>query len=171
MRSEWVPKGDFEHILVALTPENRLACEISLATGLRINDVLSLKPLQVAKQRFTVYEQKTGKSRSVRLPVELVNRALACSGQHYVFAHRLNGRKHRTRQAVFKDLKRVADVFRMKQNVCPHSLRKSFAVEEFQKNGGDLKRVQKLLNHSSEAVTMLYAMANISGKRKQFKKS
>ena len=59
----------------------------------------------------------------------------------------------------------------MKQNVCPHSLRKSFAVEEFQKNGGDLKRVQKLLNHSYEAVTMLYAMANISGKRKQFKKS
>ena len=47
MRSEWIPKGEIEHILAALMPENRLACEISLFTGLRINDVLSLKTAQV----------------------------------------------------------------------------------------------------------------------------
>lgn len=44
-----------------------------------------------------------------------------------------------------------------------------YAVDEFEKSGGNLKRVQRLLNHSDEAVTMLYAMANIVKKRKEFK--
>jgi integrase len=170
MRSQWYPRGEIEHILASLSPENRLACEISLHTGLRINDVLDLKPSQVRKQRFTLREEKTGKTRFVRLPKELVNRALACSGQHYVFEGRLNGRKHRTRQAVFKDLKKACRNFGIKENLTPHSLRKIYAVNEFEKHGGNLKRVQKLLNHDSEAVTMLYAMANILDKRKNFKK-
>lgn len=168
MRTQWIPKGEMVHILSALFPQNRLACEISIATGLRIGDVLALKTEKVAKQRFTIREEKTGKTRTVRLPAELLNRCLACAGQHYVFENRLNGKKHRTRQAVFKDLKRVAKAFKVKENIAPHSLRKIYAVEEFERNGGDLKRVQKLLNHTSEAVTMLYAMANIVGKRKRF---
>ena len=44
MRSDWIPKGEMSHILAALQPENRLACEVSLATGLRINDVLAMVP-------------------------------------------------------------------------------------------------------------------------------
>lgn len=169
MRSEWVPKGDFEHILAALTPENRLACEISLSTGLRIGDVLALTPEKVRKQRFTVREQKTGKTKAVRLPKELVNRSLACAGQHYIFEHRTDGRKHRTRQAVYKDLKRVARLFNCHKNITPHSARKVYAVEEFERTGS-LQKVQKLLNHSDEAVTMLYAMANLVNQRKAFKK-
>lgn len=170
MRTQWIPRGEMVHLLAALYPENRLACEISLATGLRINDVLALTPQKVRKQRFTVREEKTGKNRFIRLPKELVDRCLACSGQHYVFEGRLNGKKHRTRQAVYKDIKRVAQAFNLKKNIAPHSLRKSFAVYEFENNGGNLKKVQKLLNHDSEAVTMLYAMANIIDNRKRFKK-
>lgn len=166
MRTEWLPKGEMEVILRALSPENRLACEISLATGLRINDVLALTPEKVRKQRFTLREEKTGKTRRIRLPAELVNRALAMAGQHYIFEHRLNGRKHRTRQAVFKDLKKACANFGIKKNVAPHSLRKIYAVEEYELTG-DLKKVQKLLNHSNEAVTMLYAMANSIRKKRQ----
>jgi integrase len=170
MRTDWIPKGEMIHILAALSPENRLACEISLATGLRIDDVLALTPGRVRRQRFTIREEKTGKTRLIRLPNDLVKRCLACAGQHYVFEGRLDGRKHRTRQAVFKDLKRVAAAFNLKKNVAPHSLRKIYAVDEFEKSGGNLRRVQKLLNHDSEAVTLLYAMANIVSKRKQFKR-
>ena len=169
MRSEWVPKGEFEHILSALTPENRLVCEVSLATGLRVSDVLMLTPQKVRKQRFTIREQKTGKSRYIRLPKELVDRCLACAGAHYVFENRLNGRKPRTRQAVYKDLKRVAKLFGCKKNVTPHTARKVYAVDEFERTG-NLKKVQKLLNHSDEAITMIYAMANIIGNRKKFQK-
>jgi integrase len=166
MRTEWLPKGEIEIILRALSAENRLACEISLATGLRINDVLALTPEKVRKQRFTLREEKTGKTRRIRLPAELVARALALSGQHYIFEHRLNGRKHRTRQAVFKDLKKACANFGIKKNIAPHSLRKIYAVEEYELTG-DLKKVQKLLNHSNEAVTMLYAMANSVRKKRQ----
>ena len=166
MRTEWLPKGEMEVILRALSPENRLACEISLATGLRINDVLALTPEKVRKQRFTLREEKTGKTRRIRLPAELVNRALAMAGQHYIFEHRINGRKHRTRQAVFKDLKKACANFGIKKNIAPHSLRKIYAVEEYELTG-DLKKVQKLLNHSNEAVTMLYAMANSVRKKRQ----
>lgn len=168
MRSEWIPKGEFEHILAGLMPENRLACEVSLITGLRINDVLALTPEKVRKQRFTVREEKTGKTKFVRLPKEIVNRCLACAGQHYIFEHRINGRKHRTRQAVYKDLRRVADLFKVKQNITPHTARKVYAVEEFESSGGNLKKVKKLLNHSNEAVTMIYAMANVLSKKKNF---
>lgn len=169
MRTEWIPKGEMEHILSALYPHNRLACEISLATGLRINDVLALTPEKVKKQRFTIREEKTGKTRFIRLPSELVKRCLMGAGQHYVFEGRLNGRTHRTRQAVYKDLKRVSEAFNVKKNIAPHSLRKIYAVEEYEKSG-NLKKVQKLLNHSSEAVTILYAMANVIRARKNFER-
>ena len=170
MRTDWLPRGEMIHVLASLSPENRLACEISLATGLRINDVLALTPTKVKKQRFTIREEKTGKTRAVRLPTDLCNRAIQCAGQHYVFEGRLNGRKHRTRQAVYKDLKKACKNFGIKPNIAPHSLRKIYAVDEFERTGGNLKKVKKLLNHTSEAVTMLYAMANIIGKRKRFEK-
>lgn len=168
MRTEWAPKGEIVHVLAALFPKNRLACEISLATGLRINDVLAIPTEKIKKQRFTICEEKTGKTKSVYLPKDLWERAIACAGQHFVFEGRCNGKTHRTRQAVFKDLKRVAKLFGVKENVAPHSLRKIYAVEEYQKHG-NLKRVQKLLNHSSEAVTQLYAFANVIDKRKHFR--
>ena len=167
MRSEYMPRGEIVHLLAALQPKNRLACEISLFTGLRINDVLALKTEQAQKGRFTVREEKTRKTRTVRLPADLQRRALNCAGQHFVFEGRLNGRKHRTRQAVFKDLRRVARLFGVREHISPHSLRKVFAVEEYSKYG-DLARVKKLLNHNEEAVTVLYAMADRICRRKTF---
>ena len=168
MRSEYAPKGEILHLLAALKPQNRLACEISLSTGLRINDVLHLKPDQVQKGRFTIREEKTGKTRSVYIPAELRTRAIACAGQHYVFEGRLNGKQHRTRQAVFKDLRRVSGLYGLKEHISPHSMRKIYAVEEYARHG-NLKRVQRLLNHSGEAVTMLYAMADVLQKKKDFR--
>lgn len=47
-------------------------------------------------------------------------------------------------------------------------MRKVYAVNEFQKDG-DLARVRKLLNHSSDAVTILYALADKYAKRKKKK--
>lgn len=160
MRSEWVCSEELWHVLSALTLENRLACEVSLATGLRIGDVLALKTEKVQNSpRFTIKEQKTGKSRLVYLPAKLRDELLRFSGRYYCFEHRLDPKMHRTRQAVFKDLRRSAKAFRVSAHVSTHSLRKIYAVEHF-KRFGSIGKVQKLLNHSSEAVTMLYAMAD-----------
>lgn len=169
MRADWLFKAELLHVLAALTPPNRLACEISLATGLRISDVLALTRDQAVDGRFSIREQKTGKVRRVYLPVELQRRALRAAGDIYVFPHRYSGKRHRTRQAVYKDLKRAARLFRVRCNLAPHSLRKGWAVEQYHRDG-DLKRVQHLLNHNSEAVTMLYAMADEITRRRTGKR-
>lgn len=160
LRAGYIFEEELEHILAALMPPNRLALRVSLATGLRIGDVLSLMRVRLAP-RMTVKEQKTGKSRRVYIPAALLEEMQAHAGRYWVFEGRTDPRRHRTRQAVYKDLARAARLFRLPswQHISPHSARKVFAVREYHKDG-DLKRVQQLLNHDSEAVTLLYAMAD-----------
>lgn len=162
MTAVWAPNDKIKHVLAALTPANQLACEISLATGLRIGDVLAIRSEQLRKSggRFTIREEKTGKSRTVRLPAALLDRALKAAGRYWLFEGRCDVKQHRTRQAVYKDLKRAARAFRLSKHVSPHSLRKIYAVEQYKKSGCNLKKVQQLLNHSDEAVTMIYALAD-----------
>lgn len=160
MRSEWLPADKLKVVFTALTEKNRLACLVSLATGLRIGDVLALRTEQFKKQRFTIKEEKTGKSRAVRIPNELYEMCLKQAGRFYVFEGRTDAKKHHTRQAVFKDLRRAAKAFRVAEHVSPHTARKTFAVGYYLKCGKNLKKVQALLNHSSEAVTMIYALAD-----------
>ena len=163
MRSDYIPAAEFRHILAALTPPNRLALEISMATGLRISDVLSLQTAKLA-QRMTVCEQKTGKNRRIYIPKELYDRAIRQAGRVWVFPGRLKpARQHRTRQSVYKEIKRAADLFRIPVRglqISPHTARKVYAVEQYQTTGS-LKRVQQLLQHDDEAVTMVYAMADV----------
>lgn len=160
IRSDYIWQENFEHILSALMPMNRLALEVSLATGLRIDDVLHLKREQVNKGRFTIKEMKTGKSRRINLSKVLQQTLLAHGGDIYIFEGRNDPKKPRTRQAINKDLKRATKLFRVKGvNVTPHSARKIFAVGYYRRTCS-LEQVKKLLNHSSEAVTMIYAMAD-----------
>lgn len=172
MRTDYCDKQFFIIILGALTLENRLAVLVSLYTGLRINDVLSLKTEQIKKQRFTVIEEKTGKKRKIRLSDDLLDDLLKISGKIYVFSNRCDYRKHRTRQAVYKDLKRACELFRISKTltITPHTARKIYAVELRYDDKIDLKKVQELMNHSSEAVTMIYAMADELTRKNHTKK-
>lgn len=168
MRSDWIDPGLLDHILAALTPENELAMRVSLATGLRIDDVLHIKAAQVERgRRFTVTERKTGKKRRVYIPEFLHEEMLRQAGRFYVFPGRLEEKKPRTRQAVWKDLKRAAAAFRVSEslNVSPHSARKVYAVEAFAKYGR-VDRVRELLNHGDEPTTALYLMSEALTKRK-----
>ena len=157
MRTEYLLDREVDLVLTALTPENRLVIRTALATGLRIGDVLTLKTEQI-KPHFWVTEQKTGKRKQVGLPEPLFSDLKKSAGAEWVFPGR-DGKKPRTRQAVWKDVKRAADAFRLPQNVGPHSARKVYAVELLGKYG-DIDRVQKALNHSRQAVTLIYAMAD-----------
>lgn len=159
MRSDYIERGVMDHILAALTPPNRLAVLVSMLTGLRIGDVLSLKVTQIVTERATVKEAKTGKTRRIRLPVALRRELLLHAGKIWVFEGRLDSKRHRTRQAVYKDIKRAARAFRVPLQVSPHTARKIYAVTEYRKDM-DIRRVQRLLNHSSEAVTALYCLAD-----------
>lgn len=159
--SEYVSQEELGHVYAALMPANRLACQVSVATGLRIGDVLALRTEQLRKgQRFTVRESKTGKSRRIYIPRLLHSQLLAQAGEVWVFPSPRDPAKHRTRQAVWADIKRAAKAFRLPQNVAPHSMRKVYAVDEWERTG-DLGKVGKALNHSPwhPETTMIYAMA------------
>ena len=157
MRTEYLLAREVDLVLAALTETNRLVMRTALTTGLRVGDVLALKPDRL-KPHFWVTEEKTGKKRQVGLPEPLLSDLRKHAGTWWVFPGR-NPRKHHTRQAVWKDVKRAAHAFRLAQNVAPHSARKVYAVELMRKYG-DIDRVRRALNHSSDSVTLIYAMAD-----------
>lgn len=157
MRTEYLLHREVDLVLAALTDTNRLVMRTALATGLRVGDVLALTPDRL-KPHFWVTEQKTGKARQVGLPEPLLSDLRHHAGKWWVFPGR-DPRKHHTRQAVWKDVKRAAQAFRLPQNVAPHSFRKVYAVELMQRYG-DIERVRRALNHNSESVTLIYALAD-----------
>ena len=144
-------------VLSVLTHYNRLAMRVALCTGLRLSDILALKTEQL-KPHFWVTEKKTKKRRQVGLPEPLLSDLKKSAGRVWVFPGR-KGDKPRTRQAVWKDVKRAAKAFRLKANIAPHSARKVYAAELMERYG-DIEKVRRALNHGNEAVTLIYAMAD-----------
>ena len=157
MRVEYMLDREVDLVLAALTFPNRLVMRTALTTGLRVGDVLALTPDRL-KPHFWVTEQKTGKKRQVGLPEPLLSDLKKHSGKTWVFPGR-DPRKHRTRQAVWKDVKRAGKAFRIPQNIGPHSARKVYAVNLMEKYG-DIQKVKRALNHGSETVTLIYALAD-----------
>ena len=152
-------------VLAAMMPDNALAVECSLYTGLRIDDVLSLKTEVVQRTaRPYVRDCKTGKTHRIYLPNELRARMLAIAGKVYVWEHRTDWTRHRTRQAVYKDMRQAAQVYerngRLKAHISPHTARKCAAVRAYHKGG--LDAAAALLNHDvgHPLVTLLYALSD-----------
>lgn len=163
MRTSWISDDNFTLILRLLTPANRLAIEMMLRYGMRIGDVLSTRTIDVKKGDWTYKEEKTGKTRRIRCHGDFALRLLEQAGRIYVFEGRSDYRKHRTRQAVYKDIKRAAKALRLDCNAGTHSARKNYAVNQYRVTG-DIRKVQRLLNHSDETITMIYALADKLGK-------
>jgi len=157
MKTEYLLHKEVGHVLAALTPANRLVCEVMLHTGLRVGDVLALRTDQLAP-RMWVTESKTGKRKQVGLPKDLLERVRGQAGQIWAFPGR-DPRKHRTRQAVWADIKRAAKAFRLPQNAGTHSMRKVYAVDLLDRYG-DMERVRRALNHDRLETTLIYAMAD-----------
>lgn len=158
MTTEYLVWREMEHVLAALTPANRLICRVCVATGLRVGDVVQLRTEQLAPQ-FWITEQKTKKRRRVNLTNNLLAALRAQAGREWVFEGCRDPKHHRTRQAVWRDVKRAAKAFRLPQNVGVHSLRKVYAVEQLKKSRGNLAKVQRVLNHADICTTMIYAMS------------
>lgn len=158
MTTEYLVWREMEHVLAALTPANRLVCEVCVSTGLRVGDAVQLRTEQLSPQ-FWITEQKTGKKRRVNLTNGLLTKLKAQAGPQWVFQGARGPDKHRTRQAVWRDVKRAAKAFRLPQNVGVHSLRKVYAVNQLSKAKGNLGKVQRALNHADASTTMIYAMS------------
>lgn len=167
-------------LLWALTPADKLICELCLATGWRIGDIVALttqeldRALLMKRPSLHITEQKTGKRSTKAVSRDLLERMREQAGRVYVFEGRDDYRKHRTRQAVFYDIKRVASRFGIKLNLAPHSLRKNYAVWCYDNYG--IERAKRELNHDNIECTLFYVLSRelqskhgIQGKKAQKK--
>lgn len=163
MTTEYLYQQQLDRVLAALMPQNQLIVRVMLHTGMRLSDALQLRSEGLSMSGWYT-EGKTGKKRRYGLPRPLYEAIMEQAGPEWAFPGRKNG-THKTRQAVWKDIKRASKAFRLPQNVGAHSMRKVFAVRLMEKYG-KIERVQKSLNHCSPSVTAIYAMADILLERK-----
>lgn len=163
MTTEYLYQQEVDRVLSALMPQNQLIVKVILHTGMRLSDVLELRSEGLSTSGWYT-EKKTGKKRRYGLPRPLLEAIQEQSGPEWAFPGRRKG-THKTRQAVWKDIKRAAIAFRLPQNVGAHSMRKVYAVK-LMKKYGRIEKVQRNLNHASSSVTAIYAMADVLLDRK-----
>lgn len=158
MRTDYIEPWLYKKIFHLMNYENALALRVSLETGLRIGDVLSLTPdcLQGTTLHYTA--QKTGKSGKKKISAELAKKLRRIADKNFIFVGRFDD-KPRTRQAVWKDVKRASKIAGVEGNAGCHSARKTYAVNLFHENG--LTDVQKELQHDNLNTTMWYAYSDV----------
>lgn len=140
-------------------PNERVATALVLEgnLGLRISDILRLRLCDIVndggRYRLKVIEKKTGKHREFTVPLVIYQYI-----ENYCLRHGI-GRAERifpfTARAVQKQLALVCDYLGY-QGISTHSFRKWYATEIYKNNGYDIALVQRLLQHSSAAVTQRY---------------
>lgn len=140
-------------------PNDRIATALILEAnlGLRISDILKLRLSDIVKDgeryRLSITEQKTRKARTFTVPLALYQ---------YIRCYCLDNEIPPdslifpvTARAVQKQLKLVCDYLDIK-GIGTHSFRKFYATDIYIKNHYNIALVQKLLQHSSAAVTQRY---------------
>lgn len=164
LTTEYLYQREVDRVLAALMPQNQLIVRVMLQTGMRLSDALRM-PSEGLVGSGWYTEGKTGKKRRYGLPRPLLEAIRAQAGPVWAFPGRKPG-THKTRQAVWADIKRASRAFRLKQNVGAHSMRKVYAVRLMAKYG-DLEKVRRNLNHGSSSITAIYAMADLLLERKR----
>ena len=140
-------------------PNERVATALVLEgnLGLRISDIVKLRLCDIVldgdRYRLEIVEQKTGKSRVFTVPLVI---------QQYIENYCLRNGLRRdelifplTERAIQKQLKIVCDYLGF-EGISTHSFRKWYATEIYKSSGYDIALVQRLLQHSSAAVTQRY---------------
>lgn len=137
--------------------------KLGLNTAFRINDLLKLQVNEDLKKGIMyIRENKTRKEQYWELNPKLhkdildyINRNNLYEGE-YLFQSRQGGKnKPITSQQAWNKIKQYAKELGIKYLIGCHSLRKCFA-RTFYERTKDLITLQKMLNHSSPQVTLIY---------------
>ena len=146
---------------------------LGLNTGLRVSDLLRLKVKDVVepterdvkiKNRLEVVEKKTGKTNDI--PINTAARSalrehlrksmLIYKEDSPLFPSRIGrGSRAITRYMVWLVLRLAAQEVGIREKVGTHTMRKTYGYQLF-KQGVDITRIQKMLNHSSPEITLAY---------------
>lgn len=157
-RTSYLSPRLYNKLYAAMQYENSLALRVCLETGLRIDDVLHLKTSNLKGRTLFLIESKTKKNAKKVISADLAKRLRQIARNGRIFDGRF-GNKPRTRQAVWRDVKKAAKKLQLDGNIAPHSARKTYAVEDFHDNG--LAQTQKDLQHDRLSTTLVYAFADL----------
>ena len=136
--------------------------------GLRISDIVKLRLCDIVKDgeryRLDIVEQKTGKERTFTVPQSIYSYI-----QQYCIDNEIKSKellfprsnkaksKAITTTAVQKHLREVCDYLGMgDMNISTHSFRKFYATRIYENNDYNIVLVQRLLQHSTPAITQRY---------------
>ena len=158
MKSKYLDDSEVKKIRASMSGEEWLPLWVSLETGLRVGDVVKLKPRDLQADGIHYTAEKTGKKGVAKVSATL-RQALRKRGGKYIFPSTKSKDKHLTRQAVWQRIKRAGKRAGIDlEGVSPHAMRKAFAVELYRKKG--FKEVQQALQHTNSATTEIYSFAD-----------
>lgn len=161
-------KKDIETVEQYLAKRNRrnhLIFIFGINTGLRVSDILGLNIADVANKTYVeIREKKTGKYK--RFPLnnklrELVKNYLKTERKQVYTLDKKEplfvGKKHcrLDRSQVYRFLNDACNEVGLSINVGTHTMRKTFGFHNY-KQFNDIALLQKILNHSSPAITLRY---------------
>ncbi|EOH83325.1 hypothetical protein UAS_02340 [Enterococcus asini ATCC 700915] len=139
-----------------------LVMAIGIKTGLRISDILNLKVSDVKNKIQTeIVEIKTGKKRTLHLKsltsniIDYLNTEHSAESE-WLFPSPTDSSRQLASHQYYKILQKVADNLGL-DYIGTHTLRKTFSYFFLKQNKGDIVTLMKILNHSSQAVTLRYA--------------
>ena len=165
---------DVRLLMESIDPEDlpfgardRAILEMLYGSGLRVSELVSLRPEQVdwdegfvritGKGDKTRYVPLGGEAaRAVRYYREHARALLLAAGKpdpRVVFLSRRGGKL--TRERIRQIIKARAAAAGLDENVFPHILRHSFATHLLE-NGADLRVIQDMLGHADLATTQIY---------------
>ena len=141
-----------EHIF---RPNKQLAMTFMLQAnlGLRISDVLKLKPSTFKNEKLEVIEKKTGK-----LQYRTINRNLKELNYEYALENNIKSNDYLIQvkvRAIQKQLAIIANYLNL-TNISSHSFRKLFGVTVYNKTNGNIELLKELFNHSNISTTQRY---------------
>ncbi|MFW6172354.1 MAG: site-specific tyrosine recombinase/integron integrase [Elusimicrobiota bacterium] len=154
--------------------KERLIMELFYATGMRVTEMIKLKieDIDLQDNWIKVYG-KGGKERFVPITkqvTKLIKKYINQKNLDYSsFLLENSKKKHLTREAVWKIIKKNSKKAGIKKTVTPHTFRHSFATHLLE-NGADLRTIQVLLGHSNIDTTQIYTHINTRNIKEMHKK-
>ncbi len=153
-----------EKYLAVQSGRNRLVWVFGINTGLRVSDILALNIEDVENKSYLeVIEKKTNKYK--RFPLNgklklLIKEYLKERKKQYALTNDeplFLGKKHLrlNRSQVYRFLNDTCRKLNIGINIGTHTMRKTFGYHHYKKFN-DVALLQKILNHSSPAITLRY---------------